>query len=153
MNPNEMTAQQLAQSCSDVMHGKDRAAQLLGMEIIESTPGKAVVQMRVRDDMVNGLDICHGGLVFTLCDTAFAHACNNTNNNTVASGCTIDFLAPSYTNDLLTASAKERFRGGRSGVYDVNVINQHNTLLAVFRGKAAQIRGHLIEEKINDDTS
>ena len=151
MNTSEMTGLQLAQLCSDTMHDKDRASQLLGMEIIESIPGKAIVQMRVRDDMVNGLDICHGGLVFTLCDTAFAHACNNTNNNTVASGCTIDFLAPGYKNDLLTASAQERFRGSRSGVYDVNVTNQHNTLLAVFRGKAAQIRGHLIEKEPSDD--
>ena len=136
---------QLAQACSVAMHANDDASKWLGMEIMESTPGHARLQMTVRKEMTNGHDICHGGFMFTLADSAFAHACNNTNRITVASGCSIEFLAPAEIGDVLTASAIERSRSGRTGVYDVDITNQRNELVAVFRGKSYQIKGQLIE--------
>lgn len=146
MSAAEMTPQQLAQACTEVLHQQDYAAQMMGIAIIETTPGKAILQMTVRKDMSNGHGICHGGMIFTLCDTAFAHACNNTNKNTVASGCTIDYLAPGHLGDVLIASAQERSRSGRTGVYDVEVTRPDGTLVAVFRGKSYQIKGQLVAD-------
>jgi acyl-CoA thioesterase len=140
---------QLASALSDAMHSNDDASKLLGIEIIESSPGKARLEMTVRKNMTNGHDICHGGFVFTLADSTFAHACNNTNRITVASGCSIEFLAPGKIGDVLTASATERSRAGRTGVYDVDVTNQNNELIAVFRGKSYQIKGQLVEPLID----
>ncbi len=140
----QMTPEQLAQACSRNLHENDHAAKWLGMEITETRPGRATVNMQVTRNMANGHGICHGGMIFTLCDTAFAHACNNTNRNTVASGCNIDFLAPAQVGDVLTANAQERSRSGRTGVYDIEVTNQKGVLLAVFRGKSYQIQGSLV---------
>jgi len=145
-----MTPEALAKACSKAMHADDHTAQALGIDIIETTPGKAKLSMKVRKDMVNGHAICHGGMIFTLCDTAFAHACNNTNHITVASGCTIDFLAPAYQDQVLTAVACERSRSGRTGVYDVEVFNSEQKLLAVFRGKSYQLHGHLVDSQEQD---
>lgn len=143
-----MTKEQLAKACSEAMHKKDYAAQLLSIEIVSSTPGQAVLQMKVRQEMLNGHAICHGGFLFALCDTAFAHACNNGNKNTVASGCTIDFLSPAYEGDVLSATAKEcyRSRHGRTGVYQVQLHNQEDKLIALFQGKSTQIKGSLIQQ-------
>ncbi len=140
-----MTPHQLAQACSQAMHANDYASNWLGISLLESLPGEATLSMQVTQNMVNGHGICHGGLIFTLCDTAFAHACNNTNHNTVASGCTIDFLAPAHVGDQLSARAQQRSRSGRTGVYDVEVHNQDAVLLAVFRGKSHQIKGALVD--------
>ncbi|MGB0846956.1 MAG: hydroxyphenylacetyl-CoA thioesterase PaaI [Thiolinea sp.] len=142
----DMTPEQLAQTCSNIMHADDHAAKWLGMEIIESLPGQATLSMTVTQHMANGHGICHGGMIFTLCDTAFAHACNNTNRKSVASGCGIDFLAPAYVGDRLTARAVERSRSRRTGVYDIEVHNQDDVLLAVFRGKSYQIKGNLVND-------
>ena len=139
-----MTPEQLAQACSTTMHADDHTAKWLGLEIITTLPGKATINMQVTQNMANGHGICHGGMIFTLCDTTFAHACNNTNHKTVASGCSIDYLAPAKVGDVLTANAKERSRSGRTGVYDVDVQNQDGMLLAVFRGKSYQIKGNLV---------
>jgi phenylacetic acid degradation protein PaaD len=87
-------AQSLAERVADAMFGRDRASQGLGMRIVRVAPGYAEMAMTVRPDMVNGHAICHGGFVFTLADSAFAFACNSYNANTVANGCTIEFLAP-----------------------------------------------------------
>ena len=146
MGAAEMSAEQLALACSEAMEKDDYASQMMGIRIVESTPGRAVLQMTVRRDMSNGHAICHGGMIFTLCDTAFAHACNNTNHVTVASGCNIDFLAPAYEGDELTAVAQVRSRSGRTGVYDVEVTRPDGTLVAVFRGKSYQIKGHLVAD-------
>jgi len=140
-----MSPEEIAKSCSENMHEQDFAAQALGIKIVSSQPNTATLEMKIRKDMVNGHDICHGGMIFTLCDTAFAHACNNTNKVTVASGCNIDFIAPAHQGETLTAIAKERSRSGRTGVFDVEVFNQKSELLAVFRGKSYQIRGHIID--------
>ena len=146
MSALAMTPQQLAQAASEALHEQDFAAQMMGIEIIETTPGRAVLKMTVRPDMSNGHGMCHGGMIFTLCDTAFAHACNNTNKNTVASGCSIDYMAPGHLGDVLTATAQERSRTGRVGVYDIEVTRTDGTLVAVFRGKSYQIKGQLIAD-------
>ena len=135
----------LAQQCSAALHRNDHTAHSLGIDIVETLPGKAVLRMIVRKTMTNGHAICHGGMIFTLSDTAFAHACNNTNKITVAAGCSIDFIAPAYEGDVLTATAQERSRSGRTGVYDIEVHNQDGSLIALFRGKSYQLPGSLVE--------
>ena len=138
-------AQTLAERVSAAMYARDRASQGLGMRIVRVAPGEAVMTMTVRADMLNGHAICHGGFVFTLADSTFAFACNSYNANTVAAGCSIEFLAPSREGDVLTATAHERAQEGRSGIYDIDVTNQNGATVAVFRGKSMRIKGQVIE--------
>ncbi|RTE65804.1 hydroxyphenylacetyl-CoA thioesterase PaaI [Amphritea opalescens] len=147
MKPSEMTPQQLAEASSAAMHLNDHTAQAMGMNIEEVGPGTAKLTMVVRKDMLNGHASCHGGMMFSLCDTAFAHACNSYNRATVASGCNIEFIAPGFEGDTLTAIAQERSRSGRTGVYDITLTNQKGVELAFFRGKAYQIKGTLVPEE------
>ena len=126
------------------MWSRDHAAKALGMAIAEVAPGSSRLTMEVRQDMVNGHAICHGGMLFTLADTAFAYACNSYNRNTVASACSIDFLAPAHLGDSLVAVAEERAQSGRSGVYDVSVSTAAGKTVALFRGKSARIQGDVI---------
>lgn len=137
-------AQALAERVASRMFAQDRASQRMGMRIVRVAPGEAVLTMTVRDDMVNGHAICHGGFVFTLADSAFAFACNSYNENTVASGCAIEFLAASREGDVLTASARERYLRGRTGVYDIDVANQNGETVALFRGKSTRIKGAIV---------
>ena len=137
-------ALQLAQDAAKAMWSRDHAAQALGMTISEVKPGTARLTMRVRLDMVNGHAICHGGMLFTLADAAFAYACNSYNRNTVASACNIDFLAPAHLGDTLEAQAVERSQSGRSGVYDVTVSTAEGKTVALFRGKSYRIQGEVI---------
>jgi len=139
-------ARTLAERVADSMYGRDTATQALGIRIAHVGPGYAELAMAVRADMLNGHEICHGGFIFTLADSAFAYACNSYNLNTVASGCAIDFTAPARAGDVLTARAHERQLAGRTGVYDVEVANQRGETVALFRGKSYRIKGHLIEE-------
>ncbi len=134
----------LAQDAVNAMWSRDQAAQALGMEIRQVLAGSATLRMRVRKDMVNGHQICHGGLIFTLADTAFAYACNSYNQNTVASACHIDFLAPGREGDVLEAVAIERSSAGRTGVYDVEVRVVDGHAVALFRGKSHRIKGEVI---------
>ena len=138
-------SQALAQRVADAMFARDRASQGLGMRITRVGAGHAELTMTVRSDMVNGHAICHGGFVFTLADSAFAFACNSYNMNTVANGCTIEFLAPAHEGDVLTAVAQERAQVGRNGVYDVEVRNQDGVTIAHFRGKSTRIKGEVVE--------
>ena len=118
----------------------DRAStELLGMHVVEMSEGHAVVTMMVRDDMLNGHRIAHGGLVFTLADTAFAMACNEEGSVTVSSGAEITYLAPSHPGQELTATAKLRSKRGRSGIYDVEV-RSDTGIVAEFRGHSRTIR-------------
>jgi len=137
-------SQALAQRVADAMFARDRASQGLGMRITRVGAGHAELTMTVRSDMVNGHAICHGGFVFTLADSAFAFACNSYNMNTVANGCTIEFLAPAHEGDVLTAVAQERAQVGRNGVYDVEVCNQAGVTIAHFRGKSTRIKGEVL---------
>ncbi len=137
-------AHALAQATAAAMWERDQAAQALSMRIISVAPGCAVLSMPVRADMVNGHHICHGGMIFTLADTAFAYACNSYNRNTVASACHIDFLAPAREGDMLLAEAVEQSQSGRTGVYDVTVRTLRDTTVALFRGKSYRIQGEVI---------
>ena len=136
--------QTLAERVAESMYARDTATRGLGIRIARVGPGSAELVMVVREDMLNGHAICHGGFIFTLADSAFAFACNSYNINTVASGCTIDFTAPAHSGDVLTARAHERQLAGRTGVYDVEVVNQCGETVALFRGKSYRIKGHLI---------
>ncbi len=139
-------ARTLAERVAESMYHRDTATQALGIRIAHIGPGFAELAMAVRADMLNGHEICHGGFIFTLADSAFAYACNSYNLNTVASGCAIEFTAPARAGDVLTARAHERQLAGRTGVYDVEVANQRGETVALFRGKSYRIKGHLIEE-------
>jgi len=134
----------LAEACAEAMYANDNASRNLGIKIEESTPGCARLSMTVLTEFTNGHDICHGGYIFILADSAFAYACNNYNRNTVASAASVEFIAPAKTGDRLSAIAHERTRGSKIGVYDVEVYNQDEKLLALFRGDSYQIRGEVI---------
>jgi acyl-CoA thioesterase len=136
-----MDAQQTAEAVRDAMWANDRASKALGMVVAEIGPGRAVLTMTVREDMLNGLDICHGGLVTTLADSAFAFACNAYNEQTVASGFDVNLLAPARLGDVLTARAVELSRSGRTGVYDIAVSNQRGEAVAAFRGRSYTMKG------------
>ena len=138
-------AQALAERVAASMWPRDTATQALGMRLVGVAPGRAELAMTVRADMLNGHAICHGGFIFTLCDSAFAYACNSYNLNTVASGCAIEFLAPAREGDVLTAVAHERSMAGRTGVYDIEVGNQRGETIALFRGKSYRIKGHVVD--------
>jgi len=126
------------------MFAADRASRGLGMRIVALGAGTARLEMAVRDDMLNGHDICHGGFITTLADSAFAFACNSGNQLTVAAGLTVDFLAPAHRGDMLTAEAVEVSRAGRTGVYDMVVVNQHGTRVALVRGRSAALAGRTV---------
>lgn len=139
-------ALELARACAAHMFADDLASQELGIEINISDAGSATATMTVTPAMINGHDVCHGGYVFTLADTAFAFACNAYNRVSVAAGASIEYLAPVRTGDRLTASAIERHRGRRSGTYDVEVHDQQQRLVAVFRGRAAVLDRPLLPD-------
>jgi acyl-CoA thioesterase len=117
----------------------------MGMHVANVGPGRAKVTMTVRADMLNGHATCHGGFIFTLADSAFAFACNSYNLTTVASGCSIEFVAPAREGDVLTAIGHERSASGRTGVYDIEVINQRGESVALFRGRSHRVKGHIVE--------
>jgi len=127
---------ELARACADRMYANDTASKALGIEIEIPEVGSAVASMRVRRDMTNGFDICHGGFIFALADTAFAFACNAYDDVTVAGSGTVEFLRPAFEGDELRAVALEEHRGKRSGVYAVEVVNQRDEFVALFRGRA-----------------
>lgn len=138
-------AQALAARVRDRMFANDAAARGLGMQVAAVGPGTASVTMTVRADMTNGFGICHGGLVATLADTAFAYACNSWNERTVAAGFDVQLLAAAELGDTLTANASVLSQGKRTGVYDVNVFNQKQRLVAAFRGRSHRLTGQVVE--------
>ena len=135
------TPQQTADLVRHGMYANDRAAQDMGIEVLEVSPGRAVLTMTVRDNMLNGHAICHGGYLAALADTAFAYACNSYNELTVASGFSIDLVAPARLGDLLTAHSFEISKAGRTGVYDSEITNQRGERVAVFRGRSYTLKG------------
>jgi acyl-CoA thioesterase len=135
--------QSVAEASARAMYEQDRASQALGMRVLEVRPGCARLAMKVREDMVNGHQLCHGGLIFTLADSAFAFACNTYDLVTVAAAGTIEFLLSARLGDELTATAEERSRSKRTGVYDVTVRNQQGECVALFRGRSHQIGGNI----------
>jgi acyl-CoA thioesterase len=141
----------LARAAGEAMYRKDNASRSLGMALEQIGPGYARMSMTVREDMVNGHHICHGGLIFTLADSTFAFACNSYNHAAVAQGATIEFLAPGKLGDVLTAVGEERHAAGRTGVYDIRVSNQEGRAIALFRGKSFRIGGHVVEPPVQKE--
>jgi acyl-CoA thioesterase len=137
----------LAARVGQAMFAADAASrEFMQMELVACEPGRAVMRMAVREPMLNGHKICHGGLIFTLADSTFAFACNSRNKVTVAAGCSIEFLRPGKLGDVLTCEGVEQVLQGRHGIYDMKVTNQDGEVVAVFRGKSAQIQGTVLPE-------
>ncbi|MFZ4807821.1 MAG: hydroxyphenylacetyl-CoA thioesterase PaaI [Hyphomicrobiaceae bacterium] len=139
-----MNGEALARACADAMWAEDRASRGLGMALLEVGRGRAVVAMQITDVMVNGHGLCHGGFIFTLADSAFAFACNTYDQRTVAQHCAVTFLRAGKLGERLVATAVERSRSGRSGIYDVTVAREDGTVIAEFRGNSRTIDGTLL---------
>ncbi|TAM74542.1 hydroxyphenylacetyl-CoA thioesterase PaaI [bacterium] len=141
-----MNAQRLAERARERMMADDGASRALGIEILEISPGGCLARMTVRPDMLNAFALCHGGLITTLADTAFAYACNSYNHATVASGLSIAFIASAKLGDVLSAACTEQALSGRTGVYDVDVVNQRRERIALFRGRSYRLKGRAVLE-------
>jgi acyl-CoA thioesterase len=141
MGAAQDTPQAVAEASRDAMWKDDRASRLLGIEVLAVGPGSATLRMTVREDLLNGHHICHGGFVTTLADSAFAFACNAYNELTVAAGFDVNLLQAARLGDVLTATARELSKGGRSGVYDIHVHNQRGEPVAAFRGRSFTMKG------------
>ena len=138
-------AKDLARQVGETMFAVDTASKdTMGMELVSCEPGRAVMRMEVKALHLNGHHICHGGFIFTLADSTFAFACNSYNKAAVAAGCSIEFLKPGQLGDLLTCEGLEQTLSGRHGIYDMKVSNQRGEVIALFRGKSAQIQGTVI---------
>ena len=137
----------LARQVGESMFAVDTASKdTMGMELLSCEPGRAVIRMTVKELHLNGHKICHGGFIFTLADSTFAFACNSYNKAAVAAGCSIEFLKPGQLGDVLTCVGQEQTMSGRHGIYDMKVTNQKGEVIAMFRGKSAQIQGTVIPE-------
>lgn len=137
-------AQRLAERCMHALLDGDTASASLGIRAVRVARGCAELSMTVTDSMLNGHRIGHGGFIFTLADSAFAVACNSHNRATVAAGCDIDFLVAVQAGDELRAVAVERYRKGRTGLYDVTVSRVDGTVVAEMRGRSREISGSLV---------
>lgn len=141
-----MTPQARAEKCAALMWAQDTASQTLGMQITSIGPGTATLTMPIRDDMLNGLGICHGGMIFTLADSTLAFACNSYNMRMVAQQLQITYLTAGQAGDTLTATATEAARAGRSATYDVTVTDKSGQKIALFRGLTRSIKGQHFDE-------
>ena len=142
---SKKTPEQLAAAVGEAMFAVDAASKdFLQMELLACEPGRALMRMQVRAEMLNGHEICHGGLIFALADSTFAFACNSHNKVTVASGCSIEFLKPARAGDVLTCEGVEQLLQGRYGIYDMTVSNQRGETVAMFRGKSTSIQGTVL---------
>ena len=137
----------VARPSADAMYARDAASKAMGAVLTDIGPGLATMTMTVRRDMLNGYGTCHGGTLFALADSAFAFACNSRDEAAVAAGCSIEFLRAGREGDRLTATAVERARSGKSGIYDVIVTDAAGEVLALFRGKSLKIGGSVIATK------
>lgn len=146
-----MTPEQRAEKVGTTMFAVDVASKdTMGMELLACGPGRATMRMAVKSLHLNGHQICHGGFIFTLADSTFAFACNSHNKNAVAAGCSIEFLRPAHAGDVLTCEGVEQTLSGRHGIYDMKVSNQRGEVVAMFRGKSAQIPGHVFPEEAHE---
>ena len=141
----QINQDKLANDVVSHMMQQDLFSQWLGIEVKEIKEGYSKIQMTVRTEMINGFDIVHGGIAFSLADSAFAFACNNRNVLSVALDTAINFLKPVHVGDILTAEAKEIHNGKSTGLYHINVTNQHDHIVAVFKGTCFRTNKKLIE--------
>ncbi|MFV0524647.1 MAG: hydroxyphenylacetyl-CoA thioesterase PaaI [Acidimicrobiales bacterium] len=123
------------------MYANDHASRALGIVVRTTEIGRAVTELTVRPDMVNGLDVCHGGIIFTLADSAMAYVSNAGNELALAVQADIDWVRPGRLGDVLTATATTVHRQGRAAVHDVTVANQHGDTVALFRGRTRVVAG------------
>lgn len=145
---SEIDAAQLAQRCAEQMWSDDNASEYMGMAIEYVGPGEATLSMTVRPEMVNGHDICHGGYIFSLADSAFAFACNSFNQVAVAASCSIDYVRPATLGQRLVAKASMIHQGRRTGIYKVEITNQNNDLIAHFQGRSARLGRPVLGEAV-----
>ena len=138
------TVEDTARAVAETMIGKCGFSQLLGMRIVDTGPDFAKVEMTLAERHLNGFAIAHGGAIFALADTAFAHACNSGNIVTVAQQCQVNFLKPGKAGETLTATAKARTRSGHTGLYDVTIATQDGTVIAEFRGMSRTLSDPVI---------
>lgn len=138
--------QKIAAICGAHLHELDRAARALGVTLDSIEPGGARMSMTVRDDMLNSHGICHGGMIFSLADCAFAYARNSRNQKTVAGGATVDYVNTAQLGDRLTATAEQRALTGRTGVYYVRATDQRGALIACFRGRSHRVSGAIVPD-------
>ncbi len=143
---SSLTADEKATRSAEAMWANDSASKSLGLVFKSVTPGRAVFTLTVEERHTNGHNICHGGYIFTLADTAFAFACNSYNQVAVAQQNSITFVAPGQLGDTLTATATEVNRAARSGVYDAIVVNQNGDTIALFRGNSRALNKTLFDE-------
>ena len=141
-----MTPKEKAEKSATAMWENDNSSPWVGIDMVEVDEGRAVMSLTVKKHHTNGHGICHGGIIFTLADTAFAFACNSRNQSTVAQHNTISFVSPGALGDTLTARAEELSLIGKNGIYDVTVTNQVGRIIAEFRGCSRAIRGQLFDE-------
>lgn len=146
----QSTKDAFAKEVVDHMMKKDLFSQWLGIEIMEIKEGYSKVKMVIRKEMVNGFDIVHGGIAFSLADSAFAFACNNRNNLSVALDTSINFIRPVVPGDVLVAEAKELHNGRSTGLYHIIITNQHNKEVAYFKGNCFRTGKKLIEQQNNE---
>ena len=141
-----LTPEEIAERSAAAMWARDDASKWLGMSLDAVGPGTATTSFTVEKHHTNGHDICHGGYIFTLADSAFAFACNSHNRIAVAQHNTITYVAPGRLGDRLKAEAREIALFGRSGICDVTVTDQDGRLVAEFRGASRTIEGKHFEE-------
>lgn len=146
-----MNELETAKCCAEKMWAGDAASKALGMTVEIRRVGGATARMQVRDDMVNGFDVCHGGLLFALADTAFAFACNAYDRVAVAASASIEFLRPAMLGDKLRAVASEEHRGRNSGYYTVRIDNQDGDVVALFRGRSVSRNEPVLGEENDTD--
>jgi len=144
MNDSNLDPQALAERVGAGMFAEDAASRGLGMRLEAMGPGYARLSMPVRAEMLNGFKICHGGFITTLADSAFAFACNSSNELTLAAGIVVDFVAPAEEGDLLSAEAREVALTGRTGIYEVTVTNQRGEIVALLRGRAHRTKNRRV---------
>jgi acyl-CoA thioesterase len=135
----------LAKKVVDEMMEKDLFSNWLGIELLEISEGYSKIKMSIRNEMVNGFGIVHGGVTFSLADSAFAFACNNRNNLSVALDTSINFIKPVHVGDILIAEAKEIHNGKSTGLYQISITNQHNHVVAFFKGTCFRTNKKLVD--------
>ena len=145
MSTAELTGAALARACAEAMLSRDHASQALGIELLDARPGWARATLTLGPTMVNGHAIAHGGVIFTLADSAFAFACNSRNEPNVALQCSISYVAAGMLGDVLVAEAVEQSSKGRTGVYDITVTRGEGELVALFRGVCYRVKGTVLE--------
>ena len=149
----ELTGDELARACVDAMYGKDVASQNIGITINEVREGFARLKMPVKNEMLNGHGICHGGFIFTLADTAFACASNTRNDVNLAQKCSIEYKQPGKAGDQLAATAEHQSQDGRYGRYQVTVTDQDDNLISLFEGQSCRVKGSILDSRADDDKS